>query len=30
MIKIYQETTDWGDVKVANGIYHIDLSLIHI
>ena len=24
MIKIYQETTDWGDVKVANGIYHID------
>ena len=24
MIKIYQETTEWGDVKVANGIYHID------
>ena len=24
MIKIYQETTDWGDQNVANGIYHID------
>ncbi len=24
MIKVYQETTDWGDTKVANGIYHID------
>jgi|TARA_R110000851_G_scaffold42194_4_gene105111 hypothetical protein len=24
MIEILQEVTDWGDIKVTNGIYHID------
>ena len=24
MIEILQETTDWGDVPVANGQYHIN------
>lgn len=24
MITMYQETTDWGDAPVANGIYHIN------
>ena len=24
MIEILQETTDWGDAPVANGIYHVN------
>lgn len=24
MISILQEVTDWGDQKIANGIYHVD------
>ena len=26
MIEILQETTDWGDQPVANGIYHVNLQ----
>ena len=26
MIDILQETTDWGDQPVANGIYHVNLQ----
>jgi len=24
MIEILQEVTDWGDLKIANGIYHVN------
>lgn len=24
MIDILQEVTDWGDLKIANGIYHVN------
>ena len=24
MIDILQETTDWGDINIANGIYHVN------
>ena len=24
MIEILQEVTDWGDHKIANGIYHVN------
>ena len=24
MIEILQEVTDWGDVKITNGIYHVN------
>jgi len=24
MIQILQEVTDWGDIKIANGIYHVN------
>ena len=24
MIDILQETTDWGDISIANGIYHVN------
>lgn len=24
MIEILQEITDWGDLKIANGIYHVN------
>mgnify|MGYP000364767230 CR=1 FL=1 len=26
MIEILQETTDWGDAPVANGIYHVNVQ----
>jgi len=26
MIEVLQETTDWGDAPVANGIYHVNAS----
>ena len=26
MIEILQETTDWGDTSVANGIYHVNVQ----
>ena len=26
MIEILQETTDWGDQQVANGIYHVNMQ----
>jgi hypothetical protein len=26
MIEILQETTDWGDDKIHNGIYHVNMK----